>query len=102
MDALALKKKEICPIEESRSKYYMVMDVEDKPGVLASIAKVFGDYNVSINSMIQKQTDADGRAMLIFITHEAANRDLFSSVEKIKKLDMVNNIRSIIRVEDFD
>jgi homoserine dehydrogenase len=96
------EEKAIKPIDDTISKYYMVMDVADRPGVLASIAKVFGDHSVSINSMIQKQADSDGKAKLIFITHMTANRDLYASLEKIKKLDIVEDVRSIIRVEDLD
>ena len=51
---------------------------------------------------IQKQADSDGRAKLIFITHMTANRDLYASAEEIKKLDIVENVRSVIRVEDLD
>ena len=95
-------KKQISSIDESESKYYIVMDVADRPGVLAGIAKVFGDHDVSINSMIQKQTDDDSRAKLVFITHKVSNKDLYASVEEINKLDIVEDVRSIIRVEDLD
>jgi len=94
--------KTISSIDETMSKFYVVMDVADRPGVLANIAKVFGDNDVSINSMIQKQIGMDNRAKLIFITHIAANRNLYSSIEKLKKLDVVERIQNIIRVEDLD
>jgi homoserine dehydrogenase len=94
--------KAISSIDETISKFYVVMDVADRPGVLANISKVFGDHDVSINSMIQKQTGIDNRAKLIFITHIAANKNLYSSIEKLKKLDVVESIQNIIRVEDLD
>ena len=94
--------KTISSIDETMSKFYIVMDVVDRSGVLANIAKVFGDHDVSINSMIQKQTGMDNRAKLIFITHIAANKNLYSSIEKLKKLDVVERIQNIIRVEDLD
>lgn len=94
--------KTISSIDETISKFYIVMDVADRPGVLANIARVFGDHDVSINSMIQKQTDIDNRAKLIFITHLVVNKNLYSSIEKLKKLDVVENIQNIIRVEDLD
>jgi len=96
------EKKEVRPIDEIRSKYYLVIDAADRPGVLANIARVFGDFNVSISSMIQKQADADGKAKIIFITHMVANRDLYASSEEIAKLDVVEDVKSIIRVEDLD
>jgi homoserine dehydrogenase len=96
------EEKEISSIDEVQSKYYLVMDVADKPGVLANIARVFGENDVSINSMIQKQADDNSRAKLIFITHQVSNKDLYSSVKEIEKLDVVEDVRSIIRVEDLD
>jgi homoserine dehydrogenase len=96
------EEKEINSIDEVKSKYYLLMDVADKPGVLASIARVFGENDVSINSMIQKQADDNSKAKLIFITHQVANKDLYSSVKEIEKLDVVEDVRSIIRVEDLD
>jgi homoserine dehydrogenase len=43
----------IRPIDETASAFYMQLDVEDKPGVLAVVAGVFGDHGVSIRSMEQ-------------------------------------------------
>jgi len=94
--------KVISPIDESMSKFYIVMDVADRPGVLSNIAKIFGDNGVSVSSMIQKQAGVDNMAKLIFITHRSANKNLYGSIEKLKKLDIVEKIRSIIRVEDLD
>lgn len=96
------EQKPIRSIDEIRSKYYLVMDVEDRPGVLASIARVFGGHDVSINSMIQKQADDDRMAKLIFITHMVTNKDLYASVREIEQLDVVEDVRSVIRVEDLD
>jgi len=96
------EEKDISSIDDVQSKYYLVMDVKDRPGVLASIAMVFGDHNVSINSMIQKQADGNSMAKLIFITHQVTNKDLYSSVKEIGKLDVVEDVRSIIRVEDLE
>jgi homoserine dehydrogenase len=80
----------------------MLIDVIDKPGVLAKIAKVFGDHQVSIQSMIQKQIEACDNARLIFITHNTINENLNESIEKIKKLDVVSEVLNIIRVEDLE
>jgi homoserine dehydrogenase len=96
------EEKKIGSIDEVQSKYYLVMDVADKPGVLANIASVFGEHDVSINSMIQKQVDDNSRAKLIFITHQVANKDLYGSIKEIEKLDVVEDVRSIIRVEDLE
>ena len=94
--------KPIMPFIQTTNKFYMLIDVIDKPGVLAKIAKVFGDCQVSIQSMIQKQIETCDNARLIFITHNTINKNLNESLQKIKKLDVVSQVLNIIRVEDLE
>ena len=61
-------------IDDLRSEYYIGMEVADQPGVLASVATVFGRHEVSIRSMEQHGLRDDAR--LVFITHECLERDL--------------------------
>ncbi|HEY4695559.1 MAG TPA: homoserine dehydrogenase [Candidatus Hydromicrobium sp.] len=93
--------KKFKSIDDTISKFYILMDVVDKPGVLARIAEVFGQNLVSINSMVQKQRDKEKSARLIFITHEVVNKNLYMSIEEISKLDVVDKVLSVIRVEDL-
>ena len=93
--------KQIVPFMETINKFYILIDVTDKTGVLAKIAQVFGKNNVSIQSMIQKQTDVKGTARLVFITHDTANKNLYSSIEELKKLDVIKEIINTIRVEEL-
>ena len=94
--------KKFISIDDTISKFYILMDVADKPGVLARIAEVFGRNEVSINSMIQKQEDGKKRARLIFITHKVTNKNLYKSISEISKLEVVNKVLSVIRVEDLE
>jgi homoserine dehydrogenase len=94
--------KSIIPFSETVNNFYILIDVVDRAGVLAKIAKVFGDNIVSIQSMIQKQIDIKNVARLIFITHSVINKNLYKSIEEIKKLDVVKNILNIIRVEELN
>jgi len=89
-------------IDETESKFYILMDVLDRPGVLAKIAEVFGKNRVSINSMVQKQTSRGKSARLIFITHKVVNRNLSRSIKEMSELDVVNKVLSVIRVEDLN
>ena len=93
--------KKFKSIDDTISKFYILMDVVDKPGVLARIAEVFGRNLVSINSMIQKQTDKEKSARLIFITHGVINKNLYKSIDEISKLDVVDKVLNVIRVEDL-
>lgn len=96
------EQKKVRTIDETISKFYIVLDVIDRPGVLAKTAQVFGKHGVSINSMIQKQTDIKEMAKLIFITHETANKDLYKSVDELSGLDVVDRVANTIRVEELD
>ena len=96
------EQKKVRTVDKAISKFYIVLDAVDRPGVLAKIAQVFGKHSVSINSMIQKQTDVKEKAKLIFITHEAANKDLYRSIDELSELDVVGRVANIIRVEELD
>ena len=94
--------KQIMPFPETSDKFYILMDVIDRAGVLAKIAAVFGSKSVSIQSMVQKQASARGSARLIFITHNTLNRSLYEAIDELKKIDVVKKIINIIRVEELE
>ena len=89
----------IVPIDEVASKFYIVLDVVDRAGVLAQIAGVFGNNNVSIESVIQKQKS--DRTDLVFVTHKTQHRNLYVSLKGLEKLDSVRKIMNYIRVEEL-
>ena len=70
----ALERRPIRPIDETSSQFYVSLDAADRPGVLATIAGVFGEHEVSIQSMQQKGQGDDAR--LIFVTHVAREADV--------------------------
>ena len=82
-------------------QYYIRMEVIDKPGVLGSIASIFGRNRVSLASVVQKQKNGNNTAPLIFITHETERKNLNLALEEIKKFEFVTKLGSIIMVENF-
>jgi len=78
--------------------YYIRLEVADKPGVLAAVASVFGEHEVSIASVIQKRADA-GVAEIVYVTHTARESAVRAALDEIAALDTVDLIASIIRVE---
>ncbi len=86
----------IRPIEDLRTAYYLALEVEDRPGVLASVAGVFGAEGVSILSMEQEGLGSEAR--LIFITHTATERDMRATINGLRKLAAVRRVGSLIRV----
>ena len=86
-------------IEEVKNSFYIRMKVNDKPGVMAKIASIFGKYDVSLASVLQKEALAT-EVPLVFITHLEKEKNIYNSLEKIDKLSDVININSVIRVEN--
>ena len=78
------------------SSWFIRLSVKDEPGVLATIASLFGDNNVSIESVIQE--GRGDNAELVLVTHEAAEENLTSSIDSIANLDSVSSVTSTIRV----
>jgi len=87
----------IMPIDEVRARTYVRMRVKDRPGVLGSIATIFGQEGVSIASVVQR--DAMGElAEIVWIMHEGEQRNLRSALGAIGQLGIVDEICSVIRV----
>lgn len=83
---------------ECVSRYYVHLKVVDSPGVLAQIAKAFGDNNVSIESVIQKGQGEDP-VSLVFVTHEVVEKNVRAALERISLLPVVRRVANVIRVE---
>ncbi|MCY4175486.1 MAG: homoserine dehydrogenase [Acidimicrobiaceae bacterium] len=83
-------------IDDLRTAYYLSLEVADKPGVLASVAAVFGRHGVSIRSMQQHGLGDDAR--LVFITHQCRERDLRATQRDLSGLREVHELGNVIRV----
>lgn len=83
-------------IDDLDSAFYISVDVVDRPGVLATIAGVFGDHGVSIASMEQDRLGSDAR--IVFITHHASEHDVRATLDGLRNLDAVRRVGSVIRV----
>lgn len=91
----------IIPMGELRTRYYLRLTVPDQPGVLAKIAQVLGDAEISIASVIQKEADEDARtAELVIMTHLAREASMQRALELLRRLDVVARIGTFVRVED--
>jgi len=94
---------ESLPIRDSadlETAYYVRLNAADEPGVLAAIAGIFAENSVSLASVIQRQSDADG-AEIVWITHRAAERDMRVALEQVAALPVVIGIGSLLRVEEL-
>ncbi len=82
---------------ETVTRYHVSLDVADKAGVLASVANVFADHDVSIQTVRQSGRGDD--ATLVIVTHSASDAALSATVEGLRGLDVVRDVASVMRVE---
>lgn len=88
----------ILAMEDVHSSYYLRLRVEDRPGVLADIARILADSSISIGSMFQEPAVND-ETDIIFLTHEAREGDIEKAILKIQTLDFVRSPVTRLRVE---
>jgi len=87
------------PFGESVSRYYFRFNVLDRPGMLAKIAGVLGKNNISIASVIQKESDEVGEYVpLVLMTHTAKERDVQKAISEIDRFPEIKERSIIIRV----
>lgn len=92
-------KRAMLTMDSARCKNYVRVIAEDRPRVLAAVATVFADHNVSIVSVLQKVLP-DNKAEIVWLTHEAAEPDMRAALDAIAKLSVVERVGSWIRVEE--
>ena len=85
-------------MSDFKSAYYMRLTVEDKAGILAKIASVFGKNGISIVEMVQKPARADGKVPLVIITHETKELSVRAAVAKIDALEDIGHVDTVLRV----
>ena len=91
----------VLPIDDVTSAYYMRLRVADKPGVLAEVTGILADGQISIDAVIQKESDIDS-ATIVLLTHECVERNLRAAIARIEALPA--NLAPVIslRMEKLD
>lgn len=97
------------PIDDVESRYYLRLTVEDRSGVVAKVATVLGDADISIASVLQREAPEpkpgekpSAHVPLIFMLHTARDKAVRDAVARIDRLDVVKDKTVLIRVETFD
>jgi homoserine dehydrogenase len=93
----------ISPIGFIPTRYYVSMNVADRPGVLSAVSAEFGKREVSIAEVRQEgMVDEEGSrcgARIVVVTHQATDAALSETVEALADLDVVEGINSVLRME---
>ena len=83
---------------QTRTRYHISLDVDDRPGVLAAVAAVFAAHGVSIETVRQRMHGPDD-AELVVVTHESTDDALAATVAGLRGLPVVRDVLSVMRVE---
>ncbi|MGO1508086.1 MAG: homoserine dehydrogenase [Microbacteriaceae bacterium] len=95
------------PIGHVITRYQITLEVNDQPGVLATVANLLSDGGVSVATVVQtveewpatEAVEAHSTARLIIGTHRASEQDLSDTVERLAATDVVDRVVSVLRVE---
>jgi homoserine dehydrogenase len=87
----------VVPIGEALTRYYVALDVDDRPGVLAPVAAMFAKHGVSIKAV--RMIGRDDNAHLVIVTHTAREAALAATVAEVSAMDTVRAVNSVLRVE---
>lgn len=93
--------RNLIPMEEIVTRYYMRFQVVDQPGVLARISNVLGNKGISISSMLQREGQSADNVSLLLLTHMAKEKAVNEAIAEIEKLDCVHDKVIFIRIEDL-
>jgi homoserine dehydrogenase len=77
--------------------FYLNFSVSDSPGVIGQIGTIFGDHQVSIQSIVQRGTAYTG-ANIIILTHAVKNSAMENALEELKRKEFMKEIASCIRI----
>jgi homoserine dehydrogenase len=90
----------VLPIGEAVTSFYMRMRVQDKPGVLADIARIFADSDISIDAMIQREAgEGESQTDIIMLTHQTVEKNAIAATARIEALDSVHGKVTRLRLE---
>ncbi len=88
----------ILAMEETQTGYYLRLKAAEKPGVLAEVTKILGDYDINIEAIIQKETDQDS-VPVILLTQKVVEKKINQAIEAIEGLSSILGTVTRIRVE---
>jgi len=92
----------ILPMDEVETAYYLRMNADDKPGVMADITRIMGESLISIEAILQKEpAQGESTATIIMLTQRIREAQMNSALESIQKLKAISGQVTRIRVESL-
>ena len=88
-------------MDDLMCRYYLRLNVADQPGVLALIAQILGDGQISIASVLQKAADqTEQTAEIVITTHPSREASVQKSLRAMADLTVIKKVNNLLRIED--
>ena len=99
----ALSDEPVLPIEQCETAYYLRIQAQDHPGVLAQVGSILSERGINIESIMQKEAEEqDGLIPIILLTHQVQEAQINDAIVALEALDSVNEPIVRIRVEQLN
>ena len=99
----AMSDMPILPMEQVETAYYLRMQAQDRPGVLADVTRILADQNISIEAMLQKPSAADASDVpIVILTHHTREQRMNEAIRRIEALGSMTGPVTRIRLERLD
>lgn len=99
----ALSDLPILPMDQVQTAYYLRLQAEDSPGVLADITRILGDQGISIEAVLQKEpSEGQSHVPLIFLTQRTLEAKMNGAIDAIEALECISGQVVRIRLEHLD
>ena len=93
---------DVLPIEQIEVGYYLKIPVLDKLGVMAKLSAVLQDRGISIEAIIQKESENSEIVPVVILTQVVREQELNAALDALAELDEVTGPVTRIRIEPFD
>jgi len=92
----------ILPMDDVETAYYLRMNADDKPGVMADITRIMGESMISIEAILQKEpAQGESTATIIMLTQRIREAQMNHALAAIQKLKSISGQVTRIRVESL-
>ena len=93
---------DVLPIEQIEVGYYLKIPVLDKLGVMAKLSAVLQERGISIEAIIQKESENSEIVPVVILTQVVREQELNAALDALAELDEVTGPVTRIRIEPFD
>ena len=99
----ALTDTPILPMDEVETAYYLRLQANDQPGVLADVTRILGDAGISIEAILQKEAQQGEQSVpIILLTHRIREKQMNDAIKQIEALETIHGEVVRIRLETLD